>query len=83
MYKPMVAIEVAAENATLEPRDGIASRKDSVAASQMVLIGDLKRASTWNTVSCLIDLACSYVLVDVPWDSDTSGDSILGVDGPC
>ena len=46
MYRPMVAIEVAAEKATVEPRDGSARRNESVAASQMVRMGDLKRAST-------------------------------------
>ena len=46
MYKPMVAIEVAAEKATVEPSDGIARRNDKDAPSQMVRIGALKRAST-------------------------------------
>lgn len=46
MYRPIVAIDVAAEKATEEPRDGIARRKDSVAASQTVRIGDLYRLST-------------------------------------
>ena len=42
----MVAMEVAAEKATAEPSEGSARQKESVAASQMVRIGDLKRAST-------------------------------------
>jgi|SRR3569833_1555483 len=46
MYSPMVAIDVAAEKATVEPSDGMAKMNDSVAASQTVRIGDLKRAST-------------------------------------
>lgn len=46
MYKPMVAMDVAAENATDDPRDGRARRKESVTASQMVRIGDWNWAST-------------------------------------
>src|SRR2546423_11529948 len=46
MYRPIVAIEVAAKKATVEPRDGTASRKESVAASQMVRMGARKRLST-------------------------------------
>lgn len=42
----MVAIEVAAEKATVEWRDGSARRYERVAASQIVRMGDLKRAST-------------------------------------
>ena len=42
----MVAILVAAENATVEPNEGIARRNDRVAASQTVRMGDWKRAST-------------------------------------
>ena len=42
----MVAIEVAAAKATLEPRDGSARMKESVAASQTVRMGEEKRAST-------------------------------------
>lgn len=40
MYRPIVAMEVAAENATDDPRDGRARRNESVTASQMVRIGD-------------------------------------------
>lgn len=39
MYSPIVAIEVAAENATAEPREGMASKKARNAARQMVRIG--------------------------------------------
>jgi hypothetical protein len=46
MYSPIVAIEVAAANATEEPSDGSARMKDSVAASQTVRTGERKRAST-------------------------------------
>ena len=46
MYRPMVAIDVAAEKATVDPRDGIAKRKDSVAASHTVRMGALYRLST-------------------------------------
>ncbi len=46
MYKPIVAMEVAAEKATVEPNDGIARRKERNAPSQMVRIGERKRAST-------------------------------------
>lgn len=43
----MVAIEVAAAKATEEPREGRARMKASEAASQIVRVGDWKRASTW------------------------------------
>jgi len=43
----MVAMEVAAAKATEEPREGRARMKARVAASQMVRVGDRKRASTW------------------------------------
>lgn len=46
IYRPIVAIEVAAANATDEPSDGNARMKDNVAASQTVRIGERKRAST-------------------------------------
>lgn len=46
MYKPMVAIDVAAKNATVDPREGSARRNDKIAPSHMVRIGALKRAST-------------------------------------
>lgn len=46
MYKPIVAIEVAAAKATLDPRDGRARMKDKVAASHTVRIGDRNRSST-------------------------------------
>jgi hypothetical protein len=46
MYKPMVAMEVAAAKATLEPREGRARIKDRVAASQTARMGERKRAST-------------------------------------
>lgn len=39
-------MEVAAEKATVEPSEGRARQKESVAASQMVRMGDLNRAST-------------------------------------
>lgn len=39
-------MDVAAENATDDPKDGRASRKESVTASQIVRIGDWNRAST-------------------------------------
>ena len=41
-------MDVAAEKATVEPSDGRARRNDSVAASQMVLMGDRKRSSTFH-----------------------------------
>ena len=40
-YKPMVAIDVAAAKATLEPRDGKARINARTAASPSVLIGVL------------------------------------------
>lgn len=46
MYSPMVAIEVAAEKATVEPREGRARTKERVALSQMERIGERKRSST-------------------------------------
>lgn len=46
MYRPMVAMEVAAEKATLEPREGRARMKERVALSQMERIGERKRSST-------------------------------------
>lgn len=42
----MVAMEVAAMKATVEPSEGRARQKESVAASQMVRMGDLNRVST-------------------------------------
>ena len=42
----MVAIEVAAVKATVEPREGTARRKDRVAASQTVRMGERNRLST-------------------------------------
>lgn len=39
MYKPIVAIDVAAEKATLEPREGIARRKERNPARQIVRMG--------------------------------------------
>jgi len=42
----MVAMEVAAAKATLEPREGMARRKARKAASQTVRIGERKREST-------------------------------------
>lgn len=51
----MVAILVAAANATLDPREGRARRKARVAASQTVRMGDWKRASTlWKNSGCFI-----------------------------
>ncbi len=41
-----MAMEVAAENATAELREGRARRKDRQAASQTVRIGEWKRVST-------------------------------------
>lgn len=46
MYRPMVAMEVAAAKATDEPREGRARRKARKAASQTVRMGERKRAST-------------------------------------
>ena len=43
----MVAMEVAAAKATLEPREGSARMKARVAASQIVRTGEWKRLSTW------------------------------------
>lgn len=42
----MVAIEVAAEKATVDPSDGTARRKERKAANQMVRIGARNLAST-------------------------------------
>lgn len=44
----MVAMDVAAENATLEPRDGMASRNARKAAKQIVRMG------AWNLASTLV-----------------------------
>lgn len=46
MYSPIVAMEVAAAKATVEPREGRERQKLRVAASQTVRTGDWKRAST-------------------------------------
>ena len=46
MYSPIVAMDVAAEKATLEPRLGIARRKDRKAPRQTVRIGEAKRMLT-------------------------------------
>ena len=46
MYSPIVAILVAAANATELPREGSARQKLSVAASQTVRMGERKRSST-------------------------------------
>lgn len=46
MYKPMVAMEVAALKATEEPSDGSPRMKARVAASHTVRTGLLKRLST-------------------------------------
>lgn len=45
-YSPMVAMEVAAENATVDPSEGIASRNARKAAKQIVRMGDWNLAST-------------------------------------
>lgn len=42
----MVAMEVAAEKATVEPSEGRARMKERVAPSQMARIGERKRSST-------------------------------------
>jgi hypothetical protein len=61
MYRPIVAIEVAAAKATLEPREGMARRKARKAASQTVRMGERKRVSTewkndgWEERGVLID----------------------------
>lgn len=47
MYRPIVAIEVAAEKATADPNDGSARQNARKAASQIVRTGLLKRLSTW------------------------------------
>ena len=46
MYRPIVAIEVAAAKATEEPREGRARQKAKKQASQIVRIGERKRSST-------------------------------------
>ena len=46
MYSPIVAMDVAAAKATVLPREGRARQKESVAASQIVRMGELKRSST-------------------------------------
>lgn len=46
MYRPMVAMLVAAANATELPSDGKERMKANVAASQIVRQGLLNRAST-------------------------------------
>lgn len=46
IYRPMVAIDVAAVKATVDPSDGMARRNERNAASQMVRMGALNRAST-------------------------------------
>jgi len=48
MYKPIVAMDVAAAKATELPREGRARQKDRNAASQIVLIGLPNRLSTWS-----------------------------------
>jgi hypothetical protein len=54
MYRPMVAMEVAAAKATEEPREGRPRQKAQKAASQMVRTGARKRASTlWKKCGCL------------------------------
>jgi hypothetical protein len=57
MYSPIVAIEVAAAKATLEPREGRERQKERVAASQTVRMGERKRSSTlWKKCGCDIRL---------------------------
>ncbi len=46
MYRPTVAIEVAAAKATEEPREGRARQKERKAASQTVRMGERNRSST-------------------------------------
>ena len=41
-------MEVAAENATVDPREGMARRKARKAAKQMVRMGALNLLSTWS-----------------------------------
>jgi hypothetical protein len=54
MYRPMVAMDVAAAKATEEPREGRPRQKAQKAASQMVRTGARKRASTlWKKCGCL------------------------------
>jgi hypothetical protein len=48
----MVAIEVAAANATLDPSEGRARQKDSVADNHTARIGDRNRASTLWKKGC-------------------------------
>ena len=46
IYRPIVAIEVAAEKATELPTDGMARRKANNAASQTVRMGEWNLSST-------------------------------------
>ncbi len=46
MYSPIVAIEVAAAKATLEPSEGMASRNARNAAKQIVRMGAANRMLT-------------------------------------
>jgi hypothetical protein len=48
MYSPIVAIDVAALNATAEPSDGRERMNARVAASRIVRQGLWKRSSTWS-----------------------------------
>ena len=50
-YSPMVAMDVAAENATVDPREGRPRKNESVHASQTVRTGVLDRLLTlWKKV---------------------------------
>ena len=53
----MVAIEVAAANATLDPSEGNARQKESVADSHTARVGERKRASTLWKNGCFVVLA--------------------------
>ena len=46
MYKPIVAMDVAAAKATLLPREGRARQKERKAASQTVRMGERNLSST-------------------------------------
>jgi hypothetical protein len=61
IYRPIVAIEVAAAKATDDPREGRAKQKDRNAASQTVLMGERNLSSTlWKKCGYHVQISTGY-----------------------
>ena len=61
IYRPIVAIEVAAAKATDDPREGRAKQKDRNAASQTVLMGERNLSSTlWNKCGYHVQISTGH-----------------------